>query len=227
MKLRDAIENRDYSNFKKVEHPFFEIGYGYGLSHILYDTHIDFEHYDAVIKTRRLEQYAIREWLCSDEHVGLYLYTIDKEPVCFQYQDGRKCEPQWEFLSQEAFRKMKDLFDQCKPPELENHFSLVEDDFLDLDVDPKLFGSMISKEQMGFSPLEKHRWVLTHINLHNLDIKNLMEDYVKELRLALYRHETVLDCVTNLSDKENVSKYKKSEDIYEVLKIFLRNEINK
>ena len=218
MKLREAIENRDYSNFKKVEYPSFEFGYGDALAYDLYGTSIiDYEHFEAVIKTGRVAQYAIREWLCTDTYVGLYLFTVDEEPICLVYQSARKDDPRWKFFSEETFRKLKTLFDECMPPDQEERFSVVEKDFLDLDIDPVLFESVVTEEQMGFSPLERHRWVLKYV----YDMKNLTPCYVEELKETLHDHQTMMDHLKHMNDTERLEKFKKSEDIYEQLKDYL------
>lgn len=214
MKLRDAIENRDYSNFKKVEYPSFGFGYGDALAYDLYGTSIiDYEHYNAVIETGRVAQYAIREWLCTDTYVGLYLFTVDEEPVCLVYQDARKGDPQWEFFSKESFQKLKALFDECMPPDQENRYRLIDEEFLDLDVDPNLFELDITKEQLGFSPLERHRWVLKYMD----HMKDLTKDYVEELHEALNKHEAMMSAYRRTNDAEHLEKFKKSEDIYKAL----------
>lgn len=218
MKLRDAIENRDYSNFKKVESPSFDFGYGDALAHDLYGTSIiDYEHYNAVIETGRVAQYPIREWLCTDTYVGLYLFTVDEEPVCLVYRDGRKNDPQWKFFSKESFQKLKALFDECMPPDQETRYSLIDEDFLNLSIDPDLFESNVSEEQMGYSPLERHRWVLKYMD----HMKDLTEDYVEELHEALHEHAAMLIHIKLMNDTERLEKFEKSEDIYKALNPFV------
>lgn len=139
MKLRDAIENRDFSLFKEINHPSF-YNYYDTLTQELYKNHtnIEWETHDAIERSGRVKQYAVREWLCTDTMVGLYLYLIDDEPVCLMYQSGRKCYPEWTFLSEDALKKTKALFDEYIYKD-EPIFSGVNEDLLELHLDETLF----------------------------------------------------------------------------------------
>jgi hypothetical protein len=74
----------------------------------------------------------VREWLCTDTHVGLYLYLVDGAPVCLSYQQGRKSYPEWSFLSKAAWNTVRQLFDDNRPAETNHRISLVDADLMEL-----------------------------------------------------------------------------------------------
>lgn len=223
MKLGEAIKNKDYSLFKESTPTFYN--YYDNFSSILYPDgySINYDHHDAVEKTGRVKRYAIREWLCTDTHVGLYLYLVDDEPVCLMYQSGRKSYPEWTFMSEEATRKTKVLFDECKPAN-EYEVTGVNEEFLadlfELFIDEKLFGDSITNEQIGLSPL------LTYEYLIDATKKNL-EEYQKEairgvLREEVDTHEKLLEMIKERGSAKDVERFlSKSQHIYEFATDFL------
>lgn len=223
MKLGEAIKNKDYSLFEESTPTFYN--YYDNFSSILYPDGylIDYDHHDAVEKTGRVKRYAVREWLCTDTHVGLYLYLVDDEPVCLMYQRGRKSYPEWTFVSEEATRKTKVLFDECKPLNEYKATGVDKDflaDLLELIIDDKLFGDSITNEQIGLSPL------LTYEYLIDVTKKNL-EEYQKEairgvLREEVDTHEKLLEMIKERGSAKDVERFlSKSQHIYEFATDFL------
>jgi hypothetical protein len=164
MKLRTAINNKDYSTFKKSNESSFSNYYDELAAEIYPDTGcISDDHYESVEASGRVEKYAIREWLCTDTHVGLYLYVVDGAPVCLSHQQGRKCYPEWSFLSKAAWNTVRQLFDDHRPAETNHRISLVDDDLMELYVDADLFDGDISNIEMGLSPLMRYTAVIDKI----------------------------------------------------------------
>jgi hypothetical protein len=48
-------------------------------------------------------------WICTDTGVGLRFYFLGNECVCASYQSARKSDEVFEWVSQEAFDKVKTL----------------------------------------------------------------------------------------------------------------------
>jgi hypothetical protein len=187
MKLKHCIATKDYSKFKKVARPSF-YNYYDTLTQILYPLmmSLDSEIHEGIENSGRLDVYAVREWYCSDQHVGLYLYLIDGEAVCLMHQTGRKSYPEWTFLSEAALVKTRAFFDEYlvsdKPTYNDN-----PDDLMELEIDPILFDSQVTPLQMGLSPFHGYENFLEHVEKCSnigfaVDIlKELIADYEKFL----------------------------------------------
>jgi len=114
MTLQELIQTGDYSAYEKRPGDFHN--YYETLADILYSKdYIDWNHYEAVEKSGRAHKIVLKEWLCTDQYVGFYLYFVDDQPVCTMYQAGRKCYPEWKFFSEESFHILKNLFDEFEP----------------------------------------------------------------------------------------------------------------
>jgi hypothetical protein len=114
MTLQELIQTGDYSAYERLPGDF--CNYYDTLADILYPTKgIEYDHYEAVEKSGRAHKIVLKEWLCTDQHVGFYLYFVDDQPVCTMYQAGRKCYPEWKFFSEESFHILKNLFDEFEP----------------------------------------------------------------------------------------------------------------
>ena len=149
--LKELIEGKDYSLFKKCEHPSF-YNYYDTLSDELFNSNIKItgEMHDKVENSGRVTKYAIREWLCTDTVVGFYLYLIDNIPVCFMYQSGRKNYPEWHFVNEEAFVFTQEFFKSfIDMPKYKG----MDEDFWHLCVDKELFTSRIENIDLGISNL--------------------------------------------------------------------------
>jgi hypothetical protein len=154
MNLREAIDNKDWSKFKKDCYPSFYNYYDELSKEIYSEGYISDDHYQAVEDSGRVEKYAIREWLCTDTNVGLYLYLVDGEPICIMHQRGRKSYPEWTFLSVDSHKKLKKLFDELRPvEESSDDVNIVDADMLNLQIEDELFGYDISLTQMLLSPI--------------------------------------------------------------------------
>lgn len=164
IKLHDAIRDRDYSTFKLCIEPSFSNYYDEFASEIYPDTQtITDDHYEAVEASGRVEKFAVREWVCTDTHVGLYLYLVDGAPVCLSYQQGRKCYPEWSFLSKAAWNTVRQLFDDNRPAETNHRISLVDADLMELRLDDEIFATQVSCAQMGLSPIIAYDELLDNI----------------------------------------------------------------
>jgi hypothetical protein len=69
----------------------------------------------------RLTSYYIGSWHCTDSRVGYKVYFFDDEPVAASSQTGRKMGEDFEWISKEGYRKVKDYI-----------FSFSEEDNIDL-----------------------------------------------------------------------------------------------
>lgn len=156
MKLKDLLESGDFSAYKfRTEYVSFHNYYDTFAELIYPDSSISWEHYEAVEKSGRVKQIALREWYCTDQHVGLYLYFVDDVPVCTMYQSGRKDYPSWEFVSMEAWQKVKDLFDSCRPEdEFDETRVPIMDELLRLDLSENRKEYSISNMDLGYSPIK-------------------------------------------------------------------------
>jgi len=56
----------------------------------------------------RLVSYYIGSWYCTDSYVGYKVYFFDDEPVAVTSQLGRKCDEKFEWISKEAYIKVRD-----------------------------------------------------------------------------------------------------------------------
>ncbi len=66
-------------------------------------------------------------WVCTDTTVGLRFYFLGDECVCASFQPGRKCDEQFEWVSQEAYNKVKTLvFDKMKNDLSKNCAAIVD-----------------------------------------------------------------------------------------------------
>ena len=232
MKLRDAIANKDYSMFKKDKYPSF-CNYYDTFSGIIYphENDISDDHYQAVENSGRLKKYAIREWLCTDTHVGLYLYLIDDEAVCISYQPARKSDPEWEFFTKEALEKTRKLFDDCRPSiESDSYTPLVNEDLMELVLHEDLFDIDIYAEQMGLSPLLDAEITISNlIKRPEVFIKDsYFVDYTREL---LDDHDKLLKLIEAENDPIALKRYTdRSQSLYdkclELLKEY-ENDIGK
>lgn len=220
MRLSEAIEKEDYSQFVLAKHSTFR-NYPDTLVWDIYDGTFDYLYawYEAMDATGRVTVYAIREWYCTDTYVGLYLYLIDGVAVCLSHQVGRKYEPQWYFLSEEKFEMTKKLFDDHILPldEPKSSFTLVGD-MMNLDVNPELFEFEVTNQDIGKSNL--------------LSIKSIISLVAKESKLDGYMYDTLKQYVEDHDvfmlelAKENSTLYDKayaeSKEVYDLATSLIR-----
>lgn len=143
MKLKELIASDNFSAYKQ-EQTDFNNYYRSSFSQHLYDyDDISDDHYNAVWQSKRATRVVLREWLCTDTHVGLYLYLVDGTPACVSYQPARKCSPVWEFLSHEGFFLVLNLFEEYKPKKSMEDIPIISE-FLEVDVSLDRLGSKVS-----------------------------------------------------------------------------------
>jgi hypothetical protein len=153
MKLKDLIASDDFSAYTKERCGLYNY---YGeLSNTLYPDgySISYEHDEEIRKSGVLTRIAIREWLCTDTHVGFYLYFVEDIPVVTMYQSGRKSYPEWNFLSTDSFALLKNFVDECMPKTQDSEFDIHILDEMDLHLDCSIdkVGTEITSKDFGLS----------------------------------------------------------------------------
>jgi hypothetical protein len=153
MKLKDLIASNDFSAYTKEKCGLYK--YYDELSCILYPDgySITDDHDDAIQNSGVITRIAIREWYCTDTHVGFYLYFVEDIPIATMYQSGRKMHPEWNFLSMDSFCLLKEFVDECKPEPQENEFDIPILDDMDLRLDCSIekSGMELISEDFGLS----------------------------------------------------------------------------
>lgn len=76
-------------------------------------------YYGYVEQNPRLKAYWVENWYCTDSWVGGRMYFFDGEPVAYSYQQGRKCDEQFAWFSQEAAEKVRDFVQALTKEELQ------------------------------------------------------------------------------------------------------------
>lgn len=66
------------------------------------------EDYDEDSFERRFKHIPIAPWYCTDQWVGLYALALDGEVIALSFQQGRKCDTNYEFVDIEAVKKAQD-----------------------------------------------------------------------------------------------------------------------
>jgi hypothetical protein len=190
MKLSDAIANLDWSEFKLS----FNTSFGGDLSRTLYPDSgwITDEHYEAVEETGRVKKYAVREWLCTDQHVGIYLFLVDDVPVCITHQAGRKCDTELMFLSPQACDLVKQLFDDNRPMEKAMDIPLVHDDLMHLHIDHEFFDSDYTYEQLGLSPIMNSARIYGNLaEMNDVELAN----WISHVKSGVADHMAFMDAI--------------------------------
>lgn len=101
------------------------------LENIAEDLDINLYNY---IKQDRLKSYWILHWYCIDSWVGTKAYFFDNEFVCYSVQTGRKSDEEFEWISMEAAKKVRDyIFSLMEVRENNLYINLMdkEEDVLD------------------------------------------------------------------------------------------------
>jgi hypothetical protein len=50
-----------------------------------------------------IKEYVINRWLCTDTHVGVFLYTFKEKPFAMMRQNCRECVQDWSFFSENIY----------------------------------------------------------------------------------------------------------------------------
>lgn len=70
---------------------------------------------------KRFHAFAIAPWYCTDQWVGLYAIQLDGETVALTFQEGRKCNTNYKFVSPDHATKvqtvLQELVAQLTPDE--------------------------------------------------------------------------------------------------------------
>lgn len=75
----------------------------------------------------RLKCYFIRTWYCTDSYVGLRAYFLDGEFVATSFQGGRKAHQDFEFVSLELAKKVRDYILSLRDGEDDLKINVLED----------------------------------------------------------------------------------------------------
>jgi hypothetical protein len=190
MKLSDAIANLDWSEFKLS----FDTSWPSDLARTLYpdSSCITDEHYEAVEETGRVKKYAVREWLCTDQHVGIYLFLVDDVPVCITHQAGRKCDTELMFLSPQTCALVKQIFDDHRPMETTMIVPLVDDDLMHLHIDQEFFDGDYTPEQLGLSPIMASARIYSNLAETN---GVLLADWISHVKSDVADHMAFMDAI--------------------------------
>jgi hypothetical protein len=126
MKLKEIIDKLDKTNPEDIycDSIFQAVDVDW------YSCKIDDEDGFSSISTfDELKYYWLVTWYCTDSWVGIRVYFLRDELVAISYQQGRKAEETFEWVSMEHYTKVKDYlqsFVVFEPPEI---------DILDLEKD--------------------------------------------------------------------------------------------
>lgn len=195
MKLKDAIDNRDYSKLRPTLYNSFHNYYDREFSDTLGLPELAYDVYYAMEKSGRLMVYAVREWICTDTPIGLYLYILDDVPVCISYQNGRKNYPVWNFLNAEAFQKVRNFVLEYMGYQAQPYPGM-DEDYLHLILDDRLFNTDIMPIHVYKSPLVDWKFFLTdemvQKNLESIERGIPTEKYVlQHIQDVVVKHNTV------------------------------------
>lgn len=172
MNLRELLERRDYSGLEIDRWVFGAYYDGETIGQILnHGDYVDYEHFNALNDTGRFMAYWLRKWWCSDQHVGLQLITLDDEPVMLKYQTGRKSRPSWSFVNDDAFAKVKAVFEAVRPVPEDGAYDLLDESWLRLVVDDETLGD-ITHHQLGLSDISIGR-----------DLENALRERLRNLEV--------------------------------------------
>jgi len=83
----------------------------------------------------RLKCYFIKKWYCTDSYVGLRAYFLVDEFVATSYQQGRKFDEDFTFVSKEIAEKLRNyLISLLEPEEEVFNFDVFKDKDLDEEI---------------------------------------------------------------------------------------------
>lgn len=72
------------------------------------------DYFDTYVKSDRLKMYGIAEWYCTDSYVGTCAIFLDDELIAITYQEGRKCDTYYHFLSEPLCKKFLDFLKELR-----------------------------------------------------------------------------------------------------------------
>lgn len=118
MKWSEAIAKIDWNDPKQVDdwtditELVTELGYDY------YDAYF----YGEEVQ-KRVKKVWLKRWLCTDTYVGAAAYFLDGELITISWQNARKNDENFHFVSADARSKMKD-FVRSLQDEQDDEFSV-------------------------------------------------------------------------------------------------------
>lgn len=109
--------NRDYLNMDELQREFN-----------LWDNLTEAAYQDDL----PLKMYYLAKSFDTDSYIGYRVYYFDNEPVCFSNQRGRKCNEDFEWVSESAYNKVYSWFTTLidKPNNIDN-ITILSDEDLD------------------------------------------------------------------------------------------------
>jgi hypothetical protein len=94
----------------------------------------------------RLKYHYLHTWMCTDSAVGVRVYALDGEAVAISTQVGRKCDEDFQFLSQEAWDKIRVMLSECLHPQSKENITLLDPNANIFEADSVDFTSQLMDE---------------------------------------------------------------------------------
>jgi hypothetical protein len=91
MKFKEIIENVDQSEKNSSWVDLERLSREFGINDYLHDEH------------ERMKCYYFVKWYCTDTYVGGLVYFLDNVPVCTSWQNARKADEHFHWISKETF----------------------------------------------------------------------------------------------------------------------------
>ncbi len=140
MKLQEILNkidktDRKGSSFADIENFCSELNCQY-ISH-----HPEFE--------TRMKKYWIYAWQCTDTWVGISAYFFDDEFACLSFQEGRKCDENFEWANKEIAEKVRQYILSLMPLD-EGRLTMV-----DVNSELDTTGWVADDDKVNYSLLEK------------------------------------------------------------------------
>lgn len=114
-------------------------------------------------KNNRLTSFWYRKWLCMDTWVGSQAYFFDNELVAISDQIGRKYDPEYKWVSKQAFHKVKSYVETLCLHD-QTHINVLTDEDLNKECD------------LGYR-LEYSSQLLTNLVLYKGSVVVVVEKY--------------------------------------------------
>lgn len=107
--LEELIKTKEYSGFARTDFYPNDIDSFDEMLSGHYDGHYHGQ-LDRFMKGEKIEEIALRVWICTDTQVGLYLILLNDEPIAITYQRARRCKQIWSFVSNETFQTLSETW---------------------------------------------------------------------------------------------------------------------
>jgi hypothetical protein len=122
MKLIDAVHKVDQSDNNSTTPDYTEFCEELGIT--------DYSGWNSEF-VEHVKGYYLVKWLCTDTWVGVVAWFMDGEPVAVSYQPARKSDTEYQFISDEAAKKVKDYILSIMEVEKSHHTILPLDTEID------------------------------------------------------------------------------------------------